>query len=568
MKWFANLKTRTKLAVAFGALVLLLGINILASLATIQKAESDFGMALALTNLDRILNEQRATILDMASSPDGTDLSRDARHVAQNHQAAVGLAAGLEDARLQDQAFRLRLEDFLRSRAELARVRQEEELPALLEGDRATALRLAQEQHDAYVRIRDLGDQLVAEASAEAYGTIRNSRRVSVLIGVIAVVLGLLLIVLLNSLLAAPLVRITNASERIARGDLSTAELAVDRGDEVGDLARAFETMSAALRKLAGMAGEIAAGNLTVQVTPRSGEDVLGKAFAEMVGNLRSIVSEIREGVNVLATSSSEMSAATGQLSSSAVETASAVNETTTTVGEVRQTAEVSHEKARSVAASAEEASQVAEEGTRVTEQLGEGIATIREQMSAIAQRMIALSERSQTIGNIVNSVEEIAVQSNLLAVNAAIEAARAGEQGKGFGVVADEVRNLAEQSRDATRRIRDILADVQQAISSAVMATEQGTKAVDVGVDHSKEARRAIHELSSRVEEAAQASSQIAASNHQQLVGVDQVGSAMKNIQQASGQNVASAKQLESASHTLMDLGRRLKVIVDRYKS
>ena len=81
------------------------------------------------------------------------------------------------------------------------------------------------------------------------------------------------------------------------------------------------------------------------------------------------------------------------------------------------------------------------------------------------------------------NLINDISDQINLLSLNASIEAARAGEQGKGFAVVAQEIRSLAEQSKQATAQVRDILSDVQKATAAAVMATEQGSKAVDAGV-------------------------------------------------------------------------------------
>jgi methyl-accepting chemotaxis protein len=99
------------------------------------------------------------------------------------------------------------------------------------------------------------------------------------------------------------------------------------------------------------------------------------------------------------------------------------------------------------------------------------------------------------------------------------------------------------------------------------VLATEQGSKAVDVGIRQTEVAGESIQALTASVSEAAQAAVQIAASSQQQLVGVDQVASAMESIKQASTQNVASATQLESAARSLNDLGGRLKQIVERYK-
>ena len=142
---------------------------------------------------------------------------------------------------------------------------------------------------------------------------------------------------------------------------------------------------------------------------------------------------------------------------------------------------------------------------------------------------------------------------------------------GRIFGelaVVAQEVKSLAEQSKQATAQVRTILMDVQKATSAAVMATEQGSKAVEAGVRQSAEAGDAIKVLAESMVEAAQSATQIAASSQQQLVGMDQVALAMENIKQASSQNAASTKQAEASAQNLHELGQKLKRLVDGGKS
>ncbi len=286
-----------------------------------------------------------------------------------------------------------------------------------------------------------------------------------------------------------------------------------------------------------------------------------------MEGDLRRILEEVQESVNVLAPAAGEILTTTTQVASSATESATAVSETTATVEEVKQTAQVSNQKAQYVADIAQKAVQSSQGGKRSVEESIELMSRIREQMESIAESIVRLSEQGQAIGEIIATVNDLAEQSNLLAVNAAIEAARAGEQGKGFNVVAQEVRSLAEQSKLATGQIRAILMDIQKATNSAVMATEQGSKAVEAGVKQSTAAGEAIRLLADSIMEAAQASTQIAASSRQQVVGMDQIVQAMENIKQASEQNVTGTKQTETVAQNLHELGQKLKQLVEQYK-
>ncbi len=270
----------------------------------------------------------------------------------------------------------------------------------------------------------------------------------------------------------------------------------------------------------------------------------------------------VQSAVRNLSASTKQIVATTSELTANAVETGTAVNQATATVEETRQTAHVSSDKARAVSDDAQRVSQVAANGRTMVMQTIESMRGIQQEMSSVAQSVMRLSEQSRAVGEIIDSVNDLAEQTNILSVNAAIEAARAAEHGKGFSVVAQEIRSLAERSKEATLRVREILSDIQKATSAAVMTAEQAGKRVDTGVHQSTKANDSIATLSDSISEAAQASVQIAASSSQQLVGMDQMKDAMGNINEASRQNVESAKQLEAAVMILDEQGAKLKTV------
>ena len=397
---------------------------------------------------------------------------------------------------------------------------------ALVRTDRG---KQAMDQIRALVGEMKSAELLLLQARRQATDSSTATVKLAILLGTLLSIISLVVAGLwLTRSIARPIGAVTTLAERVAAGDLPLRVEAEDRSDEVG---------------------------------------MLQLALRAMVDNLRNSNKELRSGFSVLASSSTEILATVSQVATGAAETATAVSETSTTAEEVKQTAHLSNQKAKAVQETAQKAAAVAETGRKAVAETREGMNRIREQMESIAESVVRLSEQGQTIGEIIATVNDLAEQSNLLAVNAAIEATRAGEYGKGFGVVAQEVKRLAEQSRQATTQVRTILMEVQKATSAAVMATEQGTKAVAAGVRQATDAGESIRALSSSVGEASQAAAQIAASSQQQLVGMDQIASAIANIQQATTQNMAGTKQLEASAQGLQELGGRLKVLVERQR-
>lgn len=368
--------------------------------------------------------------------------------------------------------------------------------------------------------------------------------------------------------ISLPLRDLTLVAESIAEGDLSRKPtVQAERNDEIGALFRSFSKMNDYLRSMSKVAQALAANDLTVTCTPASEQDILGAAFAAMIANLRGMVRDIQDAARLISGSTAQIAALSAQLAASSAETAAAVNETSTTVEEIKVTAQLVNQKSGFVTECAKETSQVTQNGRKAVNETIQGMNKIRQQMDFIAESIVKLSEQSMAIGEIISSVSDLAGQSNLLAVNASIEAAKAGEHGKGFAVVAQEVRSLAEQSKEATEQVRRILNDIQKAISSAVMATEQGGKTVEASVRQSAETEGTILTIESGAAGTVQAASQILASTNEQVAGLNQVGLAMNNIRSASDQIVLSTRQAEEATTSLNEMGKRLWKLVETLK-
>ncbi|QHI69701.1 methyl-accepting chemotaxis protein [Tichowtungia aerotolerans] len=324
------------------------------------------------------------------------------------------------------------------------------------------------------------------------------------------------------------------------------------------------------LEALVDFSNNVARGDLRREFHMEVPEDEIGAlvtAFRIMISNLRKNLQEVTDGSTVIASSVAELSASSAQLASSAAENATSINETTTTVEEVRQTTELSNTKAEQMANESVQIREASRQGRKSTDETIEGMNKIDSQMSTIAETIIRLSEQSQAIGQIIATVDSLSEQSNVLAVNASIEAAKAGEHGKGFSVVAQEVKNLAEQSKQATNEVRGILNEIQKATSSAVMATEQGSKVVEKGTSTAAQTGQAIITLTEGLEHSADAATQIAAASQQQRVGMDQITAAMESVRETSQQNATSARQLEGAVQNLKTLGDKLQEIITGYR-
>jgi methyl-accepting chemotaxis protein len=323
------------------------------------------------------------------------------------------------------------------------------------------------------------------------------------------------------------------------------------------------------LRKVIGIANQLSRGDASIEITDIAKDETgqLMESLQRMLLTLRKVIHEIQQEVSTLSSSSEEIMNSVTHVSATTAETAAAVTETTTTVEELKQTAHMSSDKAQDVLNASDEAFDIAKSSQTVLNATIEDMKIIQDRMKIITDSIGKLNERTLAIGKIIDTVNDLAEQSNLLAVNAAIEASKAGEQGKGFNVVAQEIRALAVQSKTATFQVRSILDDIQNASSSVVMATEHGSKAVNMGVDRSYQTNEAMKTLTESIGRVAQNAKQISISSQQQMIGIDQVNTAMSNINEAVNQHVQHMGQIDDAIKSLHNVGGSLKNVSDQYK-
>jgi methyl-accepting chemotaxis protein len=434
----------------------------------------------------------------------------------------------------------------------------------------------AQGYHEAVVaplvtEIIALYDEQIRTSITEA--TVASGERVnnlaasgiSMIIGLSigAMICGLLGSIITSRSISKPIKTLTNAARSITRGDLEI-EAHVNTKDELGVLAKAFNQMTTRLRSMLNQEQQ-QRGQLE-QLLEQNRESA--STERKQREQLEQLLKQFREVANDLSSASAEILAATTQQASGATEQSAAITQTTSTVNEVKTISEHSSGRLSEIAMASQRTIDVTRSGQESVQDMIESMAQIKERVEAIAENTLALSEQTQQISEIITTVNEIAAQSNILALNASVEAARAGEHGKGFAVVAMEVRNLAEQSKQATAQVRTILSEIQKATNLTVMATEEGAKGVDEGVQLAAQARESIEKLGNAVKDATQIATQVVAGGQQLQTGIEQIAMAIQQINQVTLQNLTSTSQTENAAQDLNQMALKLNALVQEYKS
>ena len=184
---------------------------------------------------------------------------------------------------------------------------------------------------------------------------------------------------------------------------------------------------------------------------------------------------------------------------------------------------------------------------------------SIRHKIQTIAELILELSDFVQSISSTIGLVEDIAEQTNLLALNAAVEAARAGEHGKGFAVVASEIRKLADESKQATTKIISLINDIQQTANSTVLATEEGTKEIESGLElahiiseNIEQLINTMSEVSSNMQEIINTSKQIKSDSKATDGYIKEISVIVENSEKIARDNDTIFEKIETTSNDL----------------
>jgi methyl-accepting chemotaxis protein len=329
-------------------------------------------------------------------------------------------------------------------------------------------------------------------AEARARASSAQSLRLEILFMGIAALIGLVLIVYMSRGIASPMARMAEAAAKIAEGDLRISELEAASRDEVGQVARAFNTMVQGLRSMLGRIGR-ASEDLTTS------SERMAAAATHVAHATRPIAAAVQEVARGAAQQSAgavdsvdvmrQLQDVIGQITQGAQTQAKDIAQTSATI---RQTAQAIVRVARGaheIWAAAALGLAAGEEGGQFVQETIRGMQAILEASQAATRQVHGLGESSEQIGQIIQVIDGIAEQTNLLALNAAIEAARAGENGKGFAVVAEEVRRLAEASTRATKEIAALIAAIQASVNATVAAMGESSRKVADGSERARAA-------------------------------------------------------------------------------
>jgi methyl-accepting chemotaxis protein len=388
------------------------------------------------------------------------------------------------------------------------------------------------------------GSKLSAELTASAESTATTL----LLTGVLAVLGGIgLALVVTRTAITGPLSRLQGQMGDIAAGDYAKAVEGVDRGDEVGAMAkavlvfrdngiakqaadvakaRADTEQQMVVSTVAQHLSELSDGDLTAEIKADFPSDyaALKANYNEALGKLRELIASVGESAATIRTGSGEIAQASEDLARRTESNAASLEETAASVTQMDGRLKAS-----------------AGAATRTVERADQAIATVgggRAVADEAVQAMGRVSESAKGIDSVIEGLDKIAFQTRVLAMNAAVEAGRAGDAGRGFAVVADLVSALAMRAEEEAKRARDQLTVTQTDIVTAVEAVQKVDGALaDISGDVGQ-----VHELLATM----------AADNLAQSAAITQISAAIGTMDQSTQQNAAMVEETSAAARNL----------------
>lgn len=309
--------------------------------------------------------------------------------------------------------------------------------------------------------------------------------------------------------------------------------------DEFGEIVDALLETVGHIKDDAEVAYQIAEGDLSMTITPRSDIDVLGNAFNKLVTDQNHILGNIKEASMQVTTGSEQVASASQSLAQGSTMQASSLEEITASISEIADRTKVNASQANNANDLVREAKEGAVRGNA--------------QMGEMIDAMNDINNSSENISKIIKVIDDIAFQTNILALNAAVEAARAGAHGKGFAVVAEEVRNLAGKSAQAASETAELIEDSISKIAKGSKLAENTAKALDTIVGN--------------IDKIVELISNIALASNEQATAITQIDQAIGQVSDVVQSNSATSEQCAAASEELSNQAHRLRELIANFK-
>jgi methyl-accepting chemotaxis protein len=433
-------------------------------------------------------------------------------------------------------------------------VTEGELLPALIKKDSVSAEKASAQLASIYAEHRALIDDIVKQANADNSALeIIAANRVSTFSLIVWSVSGIVALVIVLGLLGMvfgvirPLTRITEAMRQMAAGKLNIAIPGLNRGDEIGDIAKAIGIICNNAEGKAREESESKAKQNLAAAEERRRE--MCKLADDFEGAVGKIIETVSSASTELETSASALTATAKRSQEFATNGALASEKASTNVQSVATATE-------EMASSVHEISRQVQESARIA-------AEAVEQAQKTDNRVNELSQAATRIGDVVELINTIAGQTNLLALNATIEAARAGESGRGFAVVASEVKALAEQTAKATGEISIQIAGIQSATQDSVAAIKEISGTISRISEISSTIASAVEEQGAATQEISRNVQQAAQGTQQVTSNIADVQRSATETQSASSEVLSSVQSLSHESSSLQqELGKFLNTV------